>query len=153
MNTAPLQHDDADSVDQSRLSPLLGWQITRAELSLHRKLLECLSPFALRPVDFFILVLIDSNQGINQRQIGDTLGLSPPNLVGVITRLIKKRLVRRVRGRHDRRIQHLHLTPTGHEHLAQSEAAVSLLEQVLVKPIAARDLAGLQKALHLIATN
>jgi len=149
MNTSAPPPDD-DSVDQSRLQPMLGWQVTRAELSLHRKLIECLSPFALRPVDFFILVLIDSNHGINQRQIGDTLSLSPPNLVGVITRLIKKRLVRRVRGHHDRRIQHLHLTQAGHEHLAQCEAAVSRLEQELTARITARDLAGLQKALQQI---
>jgi len=148
MNTSPPHPDD--SVDQSRLHPLLGWQITRAELSLHRKLVECLSPFALRPVDFFILVLIDSNHGINQRQIGNTLSLSPPNLVGVITRLIKKRLVRRVRGRHDRRVQHLYLTQAGHEHLAESEAAVSLLEQALTTKIAGRDLAGLHSALQQI---
>jgi len=148
MNTSLIHLDDTDGVDQSRLHPLLGWQITRAELSLHRKLVERLAPLALRPVDFFILVLIDSNHGINQRQIGDTLSLSPPNLVGVITRLIKKRLVRRVRGRHDRRVQHLHLTPAGHEHLVQAETAVVQLEQTLTAKIATRELSGLHKTLQ-----
>jgi len=148
MNTSLPQLDETGTVDQSRLAPLLGWQVTRAELYLHRKLIEHLAPFALRPVDFFILVLIDSNHGINQRQIGDTLSLSPPNLVGVITRLIKKRLVRRVRGRHDRRIQHLHLTQAGYECLAQSENAVAKLEQELSARVATHERSVLQNALQ-----
>jgi len=145
MNTSPPHPDD--SVDQSRLSPLLGWQITRAELSLHRKLVECLSPFTLRPVDFFILVLIDSNHGINQRQIGNTLSLSPPNLVGVITRLIKKRLVRRVRGRHDRRVQHLYLTRLGAELLQQVETEVIAFEQHMVSSLTTAEQKALKSAL------
>jgi len=153
MTTQPPHPNDTDSIDKSRLQPLLGWQVTRAELHLNRKFVEHLMPFSLRPVDFFILVLIDSNHGINQRQIGDALGLSPPNLVGVITRLIKKRLVRRVRGRQDRRIQHLHLTQTGHEQLARCEMAVSRLEQALTAKIAARDLVGLHKALQQIVAD
>jgi len=148
MNTLSTHDDDTHSVDKSRLQPLLGWQVTRAELYLNRKLIETLTPFSLRPVDFFILTLIDSNPGINQRQIGDTLSLSPPNLVGVITRLIKKRLLRRVRSRHDRRIQHLHLTSTGLEQLAQCEGAISQVEREVVARVKARDRAALQNALQ-----
>jgi len=151
MNTGPTHTDNTDSIDKSRLQPMLGWQVTRAELHLNRKFVEHLTPFSLRPVDFFILVLIDSNHGINQRQIGDTLGLSPPNLVGVITRLIKKRLVRRVRSRQDRRIQHLHLTPTGQERLAQCESTLAHLEQELSAHLAPCDRAVLQQALQHIA--
>jgi len=150
MTTPPIHTDDTDSIDKSRLQPLLGWQVMRAELHLNRKFIEHLTPFSLRPVDFFILILIDSNHGINQRQIGDTLGLSPPNLVGVITRLIKKRLIRRVRGRQDRRIQHLHLTATGSERLAQCEHVLSKLEQELSARIAARDRESLKHALQQI---
>ncbi len=122
-------HADDGSVEQSRLQQLLGYQLTRAQLQLHRKLVECLQAVSLRPVEYSILVLIDSNHGINQRQIGETLGISPPNLVGVITRLIKKRLVRRARSRLDRRVQHLHLTAEGTRLLAEAEAIVGKFEQ------------------------
>jgi len=151
MSTPPIHQNTDNGIDKSRLQLLLGWQVTRAELHLHRKFIEHLTPFSLRPVDFFILLLISSNQGINQRQIGDTLGLSPPNLVNVITRLIKKRLIRRVRGRHDRRIQHLHLTPGGHECLTHSERVVSQVEQKLTEKITVREQATLKNALqHLV---
>src|SRR5690554_7515786 len=95
-------HDDAGSVEQSRLQGLLGYQLTRAQLQLHRRLVERLHAVSLRPVEYSILVLIDSNHGINQRKIGDALGISPPNLVGVMTRLIKRRLVHSARSRQHR---------------------------------------------------
>jgi len=148
MNTSP--PNDNATIDQSRLQPWLGWQVSRAELQLSRKMIEHLAPFSLRPVDFFILVLIDSNHGIHQRQIGDALGISPPNLVSVMTRLIKKRLIRRVRGRNDRRVQHLHLTTTGSERLAQAEAAITGFEQALAALIPPRKLSALQQALQQI---
>jgi len=147
--------DDGESgIDQSRLQPLLGWHVTRAELHLSRKLIEHLLPFALRPVDFFILMLIDSNHGIHQRQIGDTLGISPPNLVGVITRLVKKRLLRRTRGRQDRRIQHLYLTPAGSERLNQAEAALFRFEhEHLTARLPLRDQEILRNALQRLITD
>jgi len=131
---------------------LLGWQISRAELHLTRKFIEHLAPFSLRPIDFFILVLIDDNHGINQRQIGDALGISPPNLVSVMTRLIKKRLIRRTRGRHDRRIQHLYLTATGSECLSKAESVIARLEAELAERLPTRGRTALQQALRQIVT-
>lgn len=142
-------HDEG-SVEQSRLQQRLGYQLTRAQLQLHRRLVERLQEVALRPVEYSILVLIDSNHGINQRQIGDTLGISPPNLVGVITRLIKKRLVRRARSRLDRRVQHLHLTAEGARLLGEAEAIVNRFEQGILDAIGDVGLDKLEQALRRI---
>jgi len=147
MNTSP---NGTSIIDQSRLQPLLGWQITRAELHLNRKFILHLAPLSLRPVDFFVLLLIDSNHGINQRQIGDSLGISSPNLVNIMSRLIKKRLIRRTRGRQDRRVQHLYLTQMGHERLYQAESAITEVENELAALIPSRDRSVLQQALHTI---
>jgi len=149
MNMPSIPHDD-NAIDQSRLQQLLGWQVSRAELHLTRKFIEHLAPFSLRPVDFFILVLIDGNHGINQRQIGDALGISPPNLVSVMTRMIKNRLIRRARGRHDRRVQHLYLTATGSECLARAEIAIARFEQELATLLPARGRTALQQTLQQI---
>lgn len=139
---------DEDSVEQSRLQQRLGYQLTRVQLQVHRKLVESLQAVSLRPVEYSILVLIDSNHGINQRQIGHTLGISPPNLVGVITRLIKKRLVRRARSRLDRRVQHLHLTEEGTRLLEQAEAIVSRFEQGIVAALGGSGADQLERALR-----
>lgn len=142
--------DDAGSVEQSRLQGLLGYQLTRAQLQLHRRLVERLQAVSLRPVEYSILVLIDSNHGINQRQIGDALGISPPNLVGVITRLIKRRLVRRARSRQDRRVQHLHLTAEGARLLVEAEGIVTEFEQGILAAIGDVGQDQLERALRRI---
>lgn len=141
---------DQDHVDQSRLQKLLGYQLTRAELHVHRKFVEHTSSFSLRPVEYSILVLIDSNCGINQRQIGDALGISPPNLVGVIARLIKRRLLRRVRSRQDKRVQHLHLSETGHELLKEVEAEIVRFDKALLASLTATERKVLEAALQKI---
>ena len=104
-------------------------------------------PFALRPAEFSILLLVEANIGINQSQIGEALGVSPPNLVAVITRLIKRRLLRRSQSRQDRRVHHLHLTPAGAELLAQAVVEVDAFEADLSAALTAQELRVLRKAL------
>ncbi|MCF6023015.1 MarR family transcriptional regulator, partial [Xanthomonas perforans] len=49
----------------------------------------------------------------------------------VVARLVKRRLLRQVRGRQDRRMQHLSLTAAGAALLAAAEAEVLRMEQQL----------------------
>ncbi|QBN70811.1 MarR family winged helix-turn-helix transcriptional regulator [Xanthomonas oryzae] len=124
---APLP-DAVTEVDQTRL---LRYRITRTELLVRRMFQECVAAFDLKPVDFSLLMLVDGNPGINQRQIGDVLHVSPPNLAIVVARLVKRRLLRQVRGRQDRRMQHLSLTASGAALLTAAEAEVRRMEQQL----------------------
>ena len=130
-SSAVLLPDPVATVDQARLLRLLGYRITRTELLVRRMFQDCVAAFDLKPVDFSLLMLVDGNPGINQRQIGDVLHVSAPNLAIVVARLVKRRLLRQVRGRQDRRMQHLSLTATGASLLAQAEAEVLGMEQQL----------------------
>lgn len=134
-------------IDQSRLLGLVGYQFTRAELNLHRRMVQRLSAFKLRPVEYSILLLVDANAGINQKQIGEALSVSPPNLVAVINRLLKRRVLRRSQSRQDRRVQHLHLTTAGAELLAQADAEVHRFETDIVGSLSATELRALKQAL------
>ncbi|MGO1070989.1 MarR family winged helix-turn-helix transcriptional regulator [Lysobacter sp. CA199] len=127
----PIKADNDGSmpaVDQDRLLRLIGYRLTHTELQVRRLFQDCVKPFDLKPVEFSILVLTDANAGINQRQIGEVLNVSPPNLVIVVAKLVKRKLLRQVRGRQDRRMQHLHLTPSGKEMLVQAEREVVEME-------------------------
>ncbi|WDN19363.1 MarR family transcriptional regulator [Xanthomonas oryzae] len=126
---APLP-DAVTEVDQARLLRLLGYRITRTELLVRRMFQECVAAFDLAG-GFSLLMLVDGNPGINQRQIGDVLHVSPPNLAIVVARLVKRRLLRQVRGRQDRRMQHLSLTASGAALLTAAEAEVRRMEQQL----------------------
>lgn len=130
-SSAVLLPDPVATVDQTRLLRLLGYRITHTELLVRRMFQDCVAAFELKPVDFSLLMLVDGNPGINQRQIGDVLHVSAPNLAIVVARLVKRRLLQQVRGRQDRRMQHLSLTATGASLLAQAEAEVLRMEQQL----------------------
>lgn len=116
-------------VDQSRLQRYLGYRLSRASLKVRRLFAQRVGALELKPVEFSILVLADANVGINLRQLGDSLEIPPPNLVQVVNRLIKRKLLKRVHSQSDRRIQHLLLTPQGATLLAEAEQAVSAMEQ------------------------
>lgn len=137
----------AAPVDQARLLKLLGYRLTRSELRLRRLFQDSVKAFELTPVEFSLLLLVDANPGINQRQIGEVLSVSPPNLAIVVARLVKRRLLRQVRGRQDRRMQHLHLSAAGTALLAQAEAAVTAMEQQLVERLGETELRALLRVL------
>jgi Transcriptional regulators len=156
--TPPLSNTDfpddsapADAIDQTRLTRLLGYRLTRGELQTRRMFLDCVRAYELKPVDFSVLVLVDANSGANQRQLAEVLDVSPPNLAIVIARLIKRRLLRQVRGRQDRRMQHLHLTAAGKALLDEAEAAVQRMEAQLLQALGPSAGRSLLRGLDLLA--
>ncbi len=146
-STLSADANTVDSVDQRRLTSLLGYRITRSELQVRRLFQECVRGFDLKPVDYSLLVLVDANPAIHQRQLGEVLNVSPPNLAIVVARLVKRRLLRQVRGRQDRRMQHLHLTASGSGLLAQAEVEVVRMEQQLVSALGMNQARALLRAL------
>lgn len=143
--------ESLDPLDLSRLTCLLGFRMTRAELRIRRIFVECVQSFDLKPVDFSVLVLVDANPGTNQRLLCEALDVSPPNLAIVIARLVKRRLLRQVRGRQDRRMQHLHLTATGKTLLEQAEGRVQRMEAALTNALSKSQSGSLLRALDLLS--
>jgi DNA-binding MarR family transcriptional regulator len=84
-----------------------------------------MDPLGLRVTEFSILMLVAANGAVNQKQLGQALDISPPNMAVTIDRMVEQGWVERVRGTHDRRAQHIHLTPRGRA-LAERSHAISL---------------------------
>jgi DNA-binding MarR family transcriptional regulator len=143
--------ESLDPLDLTRLTRLLGFRLTRVELRIRRIFVECVQSFDLKPVDFSVLVLVDANPGTNQRLLCEALDVSPPNLAIVIARLVKRRLLRQVRGRQDRRMQHLHLTAAGKALLEQAESRVRQMDAALTDALSKTQSASLLRALDLLA--
>lgn len=139
--------ESAEPVDQKRLTRFLGFRLTRTELRIHRQFVDCVKAFDLKPVDFSLLVLVDANAGINQRQLSEVLDVSPPNLAIVVARLVKRGLLRQLRGTQDRRMQHLHLTAPGKTLLGKAEIDVIRMEDQLALGLSANEAKVLQRAL------
>ncbi len=71
-------------------------------------------PLGLRLAHVGVLKAIFAADGLTQRELGDTLGMFPSNLVRLIDELETKKLVRRADNATDRRSYTLVLTKKGH---------------------------------------
>jgi DNA-binding MarR family transcriptional regulator len=124
----PQPTPSVDEVDTRYLETLLGYNARRAALAAIGMFMVRLEEYDLRPVDFSVASLILHNPGITSRQLCSVLGLLPPNLVGLLNTLEKRRLVSRRPHPNDGRASGLHLTPEGVALMRAAESAASELE-------------------------
>lgn len=81
-------------------------------------------PFALRKVEFSLLMLLHANGALAPKQLAATLTLTAPALTQLLDRLQQRTLLRRERNPADGRSQHIVLTDKG-ERLARDAAAAA----------------------------
>jgi DNA-binding MarR family transcriptional regulator len=112
-------------LDESSLAHLVGYAASRAALELRKVFARHMDALHLRVPEFSILMLVAANGAVNQKQLGEALDISPPNMAVTLDRMVEQGWVERVRGTHDRRAQHIHLTPLGRA-LAERSHAISL---------------------------
>jgi DNA-binding MarR family transcriptional regulator len=117
-----------EEVDTSYLESLLGYNARRAALAVIGVFLERMAVYDLRPVDFSVLSLIAHNPGITSRQLCGTLGILPPNLVGMINALEKREVITRRPHPTDGRAMGLHLTEGGAKLMRAAERTAAELE-------------------------
>jgi DNA-binding MarR family transcriptional regulator len=117
-----------DEVDTSFLETLLGYNARRAALAVIDVFLAGMAPYQLKPVDFSVLSLVAHNPGITSRQLCSTLGILPPNLVGMVNTLEKRELVARKPHPRDGRAMGLHLTPAGQKLMRDAEKTAAAIE-------------------------
>ena len=142
----------ADELDQSRLTHLLGYASSRASITMRRVFLKHLGPLDLKVVEYSILVLVASNPQVNQRQLGETLDISAPNMAVTLDRLVERGWVERVRGTRDRRAMHIHLTPSGHDLVRRAEKIAQTMENHTLRVLSPAEKALLIELLMKVAT-
>ncbi len=101
------------TLDDSALLHLVGYAATRASLELKKVFALHMEPHGLRIAEFSILMLVAGNDEVNQKQLGQALDISPPNMAVTLDRMAERGWIERVRSTHDRRAQHIHLTKIG----------------------------------------
>ena len=117
-----------EEIDTSFLETLLGYNARRAALAVIDVFVQRMEPYQLKPVDFSVLSLIHHNPGITSRQLCTTLGILPPNLVGMVNTLEKRELIERQPHPRDGRAMGLHLTPGGQKLMRDAEKTAAQLE-------------------------
>jgi DNA-binding MarR family transcriptional regulator len=141
-----------DEVDTGYLDSLIGYNARRAALAVIGVFMQRMTIYDLRPVDFSVLSLIMHNPGITSRQLCTTLGLLPPNLVGMINALEQRKVIARKPHPRDGRAVGLHLTPTGKKLMRDAEQTALELEAEVasrLSPGETRTLIRLLKKIYL----
>jgi DNA-binding MarR family transcriptional regulator len=136
-----------EAVDTRFLETLLGYNARRAALAVIDVFLERMAPYQLKPVDFSVLSVVTHNPGITSRQLCTTLGILPPNLVGMVNALEKRALIVRKPHPRDGRAMGLHLTPTGQKLMREAEKTAASLEAEVASRLTAAELQTLIKLL------
>ena len=138
-------------LDQSRLMHLVGYAATRASITLKKTFAKHMGPLDLKVVEFSILVLVASNQQVNQKQLGQVLDMSAPNLAVTLDRMVERGWVERVRSTMDRRAQHVHLTARGRELTQQAEKIAATMESAALRVLSQAERALLIELLLKVA--
>lgn len=118
--------------DLGPLPELIGYALRRAQLAVFQDFVQTMAALDVTPAQFSVLLLIDRNQGVNQAQIGEALGIKAANLAVMLNALEARGVARRRPGTSDRRAHAVELTPSGKALLRQLEARVGDHEQRLV---------------------
>ena len=147
----PARTPFAGQLDQSRLMHLVGYATSRAAIELKKTFARHMSPLELKAVEFSILVLVASNPQVNQKQLGQALDVSAPNLAVTLDRMVERGWVERVRSTQDRRAQHVHLTAQGRELTQQAEKIASTMENAALRLLSAAERALLIELLLKVA--
>ena len=95
---------------------------------------EC-RDFDLTPVQYAALVAIGSHPGIDQTALCNIIAFDRTTIGGVVGRLEKKKLIRRLDGAHDRRTKSLSITAAGRRLIRQIEPAVQSTQQLILAPL------------------
>lgn len=136
---SPAQHAAIDEVDTRYIETLLGYNARRVSLAVIEVFLQRMAVYKLRPVDFSVASLIVHNPGITSRQLCGTLGLLPPNLVGLINGLEKRGLLRKRPHPRDGRASGLHATAAGIALMQEAETAATALEDEVAARLTASE--------------
>jgi DNA-binding MarR family transcriptional regulator len=116
------------SLDQSSLLGLVGYNCRRAYLNILPMFLKRMEKYELRPVDYTVITLINTNPSLTQKRLSQAINVSPPNLATLLDRLEARGLVMRQRNPADKRSQTLVLTAEGRALCRKADKTVSDLE-------------------------
>ena len=106
-------NQESDAIEQSFLLKQVGYNCLQAYLKIEPDIKKRLIRYQLKPVEFTVLSLNSANPQINQKRLGHTINVSPPNLATLLDKMESRQLLVRKRNPNDKRSQILELTEKG----------------------------------------
>ncbi len=95
--------------------------------------------FDVTPVQYSAIFAISNQPGIDQTALCHMIAFDRSTIGDVVTRLERKKLIRRRNGPLDRRTKSLYVTPLGRRLLRDIAPAVAATQRLILAPLAAGD--------------
>jgi MarR family transcriptional regulator, lower aerobic nicotinate degradation pathway regulator len=110
--------------------------------------------FEITPVQYSAIVAINNHPGMDQTALCNIIAFDRSTIGDVVSRLEKKKLIKRLNGSVDRRTKSLHITPAGRRLIHDIEPMVQSTQRLILAPLkpSERD-AFMQMMKHLVHLN
>jgi DNA-binding MarR family transcriptional regulator len=141
---------DEAPLDQGVLLELVGYNCRRAFLIIAALFSERMEKYALRPVDYTTLTLVNTNPGITPKRLAQAINVAPPNLGPLLERLDVRGLLERRRNPSDKRSQVVVLTDEGRALCARADKTAAQLEDEATSMLTQEERAVLLRLLQKI---
>lgn len=117
------------------LTSHVGFHLRLAQLAVFEHFAGRLGEIDVSPAIFSVLEVLHQNDGITQSKLAAAVSLNRSSVVPLLDKLAKRGLVERRASTTDRRHNHLHLTDSGRELLAEAIRRAELHEKEVCKPL------------------
>lgn len=91
--------------------------------------------FEITPVQYSAILAIDNHPGIDQTALCNIIAFDRSTIGDVVTRLERKKLIKRIPGEDDRRTKRLYITSAGRQLIRDIEPAVQLTQKRILEPL------------------
>lgn len=132
------------------LQRLPGHYIRRLQQIAVALFMEETEPFGLTPVQFAALAAVRRDPGIDQRTLARTIGFDTSTIGGVVDRLERRGLMRRLTSPEDRRARRLEVTTEGRAVLREILPAVLRAQRRILAPLEAAERRAFVRALKVL---
>jgi DNA-binding MarR family transcriptional regulator len=121
--------------DDSRFLEKPGHLIRRLQQISLALFMEQAKDFDVTPVQYSALIAVDNHPGIDQTALCNIIAFDRSTIGDVVGRLQRKKLIKRLDSRVDRRTKSLFITPAGRRLLRQIEPAVQSTQRLILAPL------------------
>jgi DNA-binding MarR family transcriptional regulator len=121
--------------------------------SLRRNYDRQLKIFGLTPCQFEVLMTLWSEDGIVLGELRRRVSRDGPTITGVVDRMEKKMLVKRIRDPRDRRVVKVHLTSKGENLKGDLERTKKLIMEKITRSLSLKDMNALVSLMEKMMRN
>lgn len=107
----------------------------------------------LTPAQWAVLIRLSEQDGLNMTELGNLLYFDKPTTTGVVNRLVKKKYVKKVKNRKDRRVTHVFITDAGKDALTPVEPILEFYKDNFLKGIPTEDYETAKNVLRVLIKN